>query len=111
MTDAELLVSMTSLGFSQRTMIELLQVSERSIRRWLRGEYPVPDGVAKQIAEWNDRTNALVEELLGTEELPMYHSTRELWKAQPHTKPFPLSWWIAVCARVYDLDPAVRITY
>jgi DNA-binding transcriptional regulator YiaG len=46
MTAAEFKAALEHLGFNQSSLARRLQVSDRNVRRWAAGEYPVPAPIA-----------------------------------------------------------------
>lgn len=117
MNAAELRVVADWLGLRQSDLAALLSVSERSVRHWLAGAYPVPNGVREEIdalAADTARNVYEVVEALGTMRDPtvqVYRTDAELWAARPDAHPLPASWWRMVVARAATEVPGVMITY
>jgi len=115
MTPAEFRVITGWLGLRSGDITRWLRVSERSVRYWLSGRYPVPDGVREQIrqleASTADAVAALVTALHDAADVRAvtYRADDELWAAMPTTRPLPATWWDQVVARAVLEVPGVEI--
>lgn len=59
-----------AMGLSNEGIARAFHVTPRTVRYWLSGETPVPDGVADELADlWTDWTEQLGQILDGMEEL------------------------------------------
>lgn len=100
MTPHELKVLLDWLGLDQRGLAEVLAVSERTVRRWVAGDSPVPAGVIRELADLEARTDAEVLAAGAVEADPAEYATDEdLWAARPDIDPLPVGWWRMVVAR------------
>lgn len=116
MTPAELKVVREFLGMSGAALAAYLKVSDRTVRHWEDGKYPIPDGVRLAIEDLEARTAefvaGVVEKLMDYPEpvVVTYRTDREYHGAHPEI-PFPASWHRAVVARVAQEVPALSIVY
>lgn len=117
MTAAELRVVLDWLGLTQRSAADLLGVSERTVRHWLAGAYPIPDGVREEIEAIEETTARHVGEVVDAlhdmrdPTVLVYRADEELWAARPGARPLPASWWRMVVARAVTEVPGVVIAY
>lgn len=117
MTPAELKVVREYLGLSGSALAKLLQVSDRTVRHWEEGKYPIPDGVRLEIenleritAEFVSGVIAKLMDYPGDPVVVTYRNDKEYHAAHPES-PFPASWHRAVIARVAQEVPALSIVY
>ncbi len=116
MTPAELKVVREFLGMSGAALAAYLQVSDRTVRHWEDGKYPIPDGVRLAIEDLEARTAefvaGVVEKLMDYPDpvVVTYRTDREYHQAHPDI-PFPASWHRAVVARVAQEVPGLSIAY
>lgn len=117
MTAAEFRVITEWLGFRQRDMAAALDVSERTIRSWLVGAYPIPDAVRDAIKRIESSTAQAVRDLVTslheTQPAAVYvHRTDEqLWAARPDLRAYPAGWWRMVVARAAAHVPGIAVEY
>lgn len=116
MTDAEFRVVREWLGLTGDWLGKHLGVSDRTVRHWEQGKYPIPDGVREEIEKLEADTaltvgNA-VEQLLDVPEpgVIVYRTDAEYHAAHPEV-PFPASWHRAVIARIAQEVPGLAIAY
>ena len=111
MDPAELRVTIGFLGLRQRDLAEVLGVAERTVRYWLVGTYPIPDGVRLEVEQLERHTTETVGEIVaayldgtlspqGDPTMLTYRTDADLWAAHPRIEPLPASWWDQVVARV-----------
>lgn len=121
MTAAELRCAMDYLGLAQDDLARLLDVEERTVRRWLQGPVRnranrIPTNVRLSIEDLEDRTaqavGALVEELKGSTdvEVIVHRTDDELWADHP-VYPLPARWWRHIAMRAATEVPGVAMTY
>jgi len=116
MTPAELKVVREFLGLSSAALAKYLGVTDRTVRHWEAGKYPVPDGVRIEIEKLEAFTarfvSDVVEKLLDVPDpvVLTYRTDDEYHAAHPEV-PLPASWHRAVIARVAQEVPALSIVY
>jgi len=116
MTDAEFKVIREHLGLSAPWLAAHLGVSERTVRHWEQGRYPIPDGVRLELEDLEKHTGAFLDgvipKILDMPEpgILTYRTDDEYHAAQPEID-FPASWHRAVCARIAQEVPALSIAY
>lgn len=117
MTAAELRVITEYLGIDQTSMARMLDVADRSVRRWIAGTAPIPDGVRV----WVERIEAATADAVGQvlaaimdepdPVLIVYRTDEEMWGERPDSEPMPARWWRMVAARAAHEAPGLTITY
>lgn len=116
MAPAEFRVIREWLGLSGPWLAAHLDVSDRTIRHWESGRYPIPDGVRIEIERIEDETtrrvDAAVTELTGVPDpvLVTYASDTQHQQAHPDVT-YPASWHRAMAARVSYRVPGLSIVY
>jgi len=116
MTPAELKVVREFLGLSSAALAKYLGVSDRTVRHWEAGKYPVPDGVRIEIEKLEAYTAQfvadVVEKLLDYPDpvVVTYPTDEEYHAAHPEI-PLPASWHRAVIARVAQEVPGLSIVF
>jgi DNA-binding transcriptional regulator YiaG len=119
MSDAEFRVLRESLGLTADWLAGHLSVSNRTVRHWEQGKYPVPHGVGKTLRDLEEETAALVketaDELLedyatGPQPEITVYRTDEAYLASDPEPVRSASWHRAFVARVAQQAP-VTITY
>lgn len=116
MSGAEFRCLRERLGLTTRWVADRLDVAERSVHRWESDDYPVPAGVAEEMLalseETDDVLNAVVDQHLDEAEpiVYTYRTDADFRAAQPQAD-WPASWHRALCARVADDVPGMRIAY
>ena len=117
MTPAELRVITEWLGLRQRDVAGILGVDERTVRSWLAGKHPIPDGVRLEIEAVEERAALAVGEVVaGLRDVAdvtatVYRTDGDLWERRPDTHPLPASWWRMVVARAMHEVPGVAVEY
>ena len=99
------------------SMARMLDVADRSVRRWIAGTAPIPDGVRV----WVERIEAATADAVGQvlaaimdEPDPtviVYRTDEEMWGERPDSEPMPARWWRMVAARAAYEAPGLTITY
>jgi len=116
MTPAELKVVREFLGLPGAALAKYLKVSDRTVRHWEEGKFPIPDGVRLVIEDLEERTAVfvagIVEKLMDYPDpvVVTYRNDQEYHAAHPEI-PFPASWHRAVVARVAQEVPGLSIVY
>lgn len=116
MTPAEFRVVREFLGLSGPWLARHLQVSDRTVRHWEQGRYPIPDGVRLAMERMEQdaasSVTAAVEALMDLPEpaLVTYRTDEEFHAAQPDVT-YPASFHRAVAARVAQEVPGLSIAY
>ena len=116
MSGAELRCLREWLGLTTRWLADHLGVAERSIHRWEGGVREVPEGVAAEVLRLSEITydvlNGLVEKLLDVPDpgLYTYRSDEDYREHHPEVD-WPASWHRALCSRLADEVPGLRIVY
>lgn len=104
------------LGLTTAWLADRLDVAERSVQRWDSGDSPVPAGVADSLLTLSEQTydvlNGVVDQLLDVAEptIITYRSDADYRAHHPEVD-WPASWHRALCARVVDEVPGLRIGY
>ena len=129
MSGAELRCLRERLGLTTRWLAEHLDVAERSVHRWEAGVQRVPDGVAAEVWRMDrvargelavmgdhlDHRSFLVTSRSGS--LMVVHPSvityrsDEDYRAHHPEQDWPASWHRALCARLADEVPGLRISY
>lgn len=108
MTAAELKTLRESLGLSAQWVAEnIANCQLRSYQFWEAGERAVPEDVAEQLEELDERFEDLVEGAVSKAEesnanevaLIRYKTDEDLWQASPSMKPLPARAHAALIAR------------
>ena len=116
MSGAELRCLREWLGLTTRWLADHLDVAERSVHRWESGAYPVPAGVASEVLRLSEVTydvlNGIVDRLLDLPDpgVVTYRSDAD-YRAHHPEQDWPASWHRALCARLADEVPGLRIAY
>jgi hypothetical protein len=116
MTNAEFRVVREFLGLSGPWLAMHLGVSDRTIRHWEAGRYPIPDGVRLAVEQIEaDAGRAVSTGVDALMDLPdpavlTYPSDEEYHTAHPEIT-YPASWHRAVIARIAQEVPALVIEY
>ncbi|MBW1600916.1 DUF1870 family protein [Streptomyces sp. JJ66] len=116
MTDAEFRVVREYLGLTGSWLARHFGVTERTVRHWEQGKYPIPDGVRLGMEDLERRTGEFVsdciEQLLDLPEpgTITYRNDAEYRAAHPDIE-FPASWHRAVVARIAQEVPGLAIAY
>ena len=117
MTPAELRLITEYLGLDRRSTARVLGVQERTLARWLNGDYSIPDGVRVEIENIEAATARAVGEVVDALHdardavLVAYATDEDMWAARPEFYPYPARWWRMVLARAAHEVPGVTITY
>lgn len=116
MSDAEFRCLREWLGLTTRWLADHLDVAERTVHRWEAGVSPIPAGVAAELLRLSEITydalNGLVDQPL---DLPdpgviTYRTDDDYHQHHPE-QDWPASWHRALCARLADEVPGLRISY
>jgi len=116
MNAAELRVIREHLGLTGDALAAHLRVSGRTVRHWEEGKYPVPGGVATEIAKLETHTADFVRQLadsLADRPAPLIETYRTDADYREHDPQgaLPASWHRAAVARVRDLLPDACVVY
>lgn len=117
MTPAELRVVTEWLGLRQRDVAAILGAHERTVRAWLAGKYPIPDGVREQIEAIEAETALSVGEVVDALKdardptIVIYRTDEEMWADDADLRPYPAGWWRMVAARAAHEVPGVSIIF
>lgn len=116
MSGAELRCLREWLGLTTRWLADHLGVAERSVHRWESGVRDVPQGVADEVLRLSEITydvlNGLVDHLIDMPDPGVYTYTSDADYRHHHPEvDWPASWHRALCARLADEVPGLRITY
>lgn len=116
MSDAEFRCLRDWLGLTVAWLAGHLGVAERSVHRWEAGTQRVPEGVAAELLRLSEVTygvvDGLVDALADTPEPAVltYRTDADYRRHHPEVD-WPASWHRAVCARLADEVPGLRIGY
>lgn len=116
MSGAELRCLREWLGLTTRWLADHLDVAERSVHRWESDVQPVPAGVASEALRLSEVTydvlNGIANGLLDLPEpeVVTYRSDAD-YRAHHPNLDWPASWHRALCARLADEVPGLRIAY
>ena len=116
MSGAELRCLREWLGLTTRWLADHLGVAERSVHRWESGIREVPEGVAAEVLRLSEITygvlNGLTDQLLDVPEPGVYTYMSDAdYRSHHPEQDWPASWHRALCARLADEVPGLRITY
>lgn len=120
MTPAELHVVREYLGLDMDDLASILQVNERTVRRWQAGVVPIPEGARQDIEDLEARTATFVGQIIDTlhdtpdpteSAILVYRTDDDYWTHHPEQRPYPASWHRAVIARVAQEVPGLTLTY
>ena len=116
MSGAELRCLREWLGLTTRWLADHLGVAERSVHRWESGIREVPEGVAAEALRLSEITygvlNGLIDQLLDVPEPGVYTYMSDAdYRSHHPEQDWPASWHRALCARLADEVPGLRITY
>lgn len=117
MTAGELRTVMGWLGLDQQDLARLTGVQDRTVRRWVAGTHPIPDGVRLLIEQTETATaNAVGEVVAACLDLPdptvlVYRTDAEMHADRADTAHLPESWWRQVVARAAHELPGLRIAH
>ena len=116
MSGAELRCLREWLGLTTRWLADHLGVAERSVHRWESGIREVPEGVAAEVLRLSEITygvlNGLIDQLLDVPEPGVYTYMSDAdYRSHHPEQDWPASWHRALCARLADEVPGLRITY
>lgn len=116
MSGAELRCLREWLGLTTPWLADHLAVAERSIHRWEAGAREVPEGVADEVLRLSEITydtlNGMAEALMDLPDpgVTTYRSD-EHYHAHHPEQDWPASYHRALCARLADEVPGLRIEY
>lgn len=117
MTAGELRTVLGWLGLDQGDLARLAGVRDRTVRRWVAGAQPIPDGIRLLIEQTEDVTARAVGELVAAcIDVPdpvvlVYRTDEEMHAARADTAHLPESWWRQVAARAAHELPGLRIAH
>lgn len=116
MTPAELRVVREFLGLSGTALASYLGVSDRTVRHWEEGKYPIPDGVRLEIEKLEaytaQRVAGVVEKLLDIPDpVVVTYRTDEEYRAAHPGSPLTAGWHRAVIARAAQKVPGLSIVF
>lgn len=121
MNGAELRVITEYLGLDQSALADYLDVSARTVRRWIAGATPVPDGVRSEIETLENYTDAAVCGVVAelreacAPSVTVYGEDDPEWgdiaASLAIERPVPARWWRMVVARAVREVPGVAIRY
>ena len=116
MSGAELRCVREWLGLTTRWLADHLGVAERSVHRWESGIREVPEGVAAEVLRLSEITygvlNGLIDQLLDVPEPGVYTYMSDAdYRSHHPEQDWPASWHRALCARLADEVPGLRIVY
>lgn len=116
MSPAEFRVVREWLGLPDSWLARHLNVSDRAIRHWQQGRYPIPDGVRLEVerleAVTADHVTAAINALADATDPAVitYRSDEDYRAAHPEVS-WPLRWHDMVLARVAQEVPGLVILY
>lgn len=116
MSDAEFRCLREWLGLTTRWVADHLGVAERTVHRWEAGVSTVPAGVSAELLRLSEITytalDGLVDQLLDLPEpgVITYRTDDDYHRHHPE-QDWPASWHRALCARLADEVPGLRISY
>ena len=121
MTPAELRAHCARLGLDQEDLAAYLGVTGRTMRRWVAGAHPIPDGVADEVTalalHTARRAHALAAEVVAMEPDDAGERWVRTWRTEAAyreampTATLPASWHRAMAWRVAEMVPGVRIDF
>lgn len=104
------------LGLTTLWVADHLDVAERTVHRWEAGASRVPAGVSDEMLRLSEVTydvlNGAVDQLMDAPEPGIItYRTDEDYRAHHPEQDWPASWHRALCARIADEVPGLRISY
>lgn len=129
MSGAELRCLRECLGLTTRWLAEHLDVAERSVHRWESDAQRVPEGVAAEVRRMDRVTRGELAVMGDQLDHRSFHVTSrsgslmvvdpgvityrsdEDYRAHHPEQDWPASWHRALCARLADEVPGLRIAY
>ena len=117
MSAAELRVVIEYLGIDQRLLAAIMGVDERTVRRWIAGTTPIPDGARLEVEAIEAATARAVGELVSALRdaadvgVIVHRTDQEMWAERPELRPYPARWWRMVVARAAHEIPGLEIDY
>ena len=116
MTSAELVVVLQYLGLPHEWLARKLGVQDRTVRRWVAGSHPIPDGVRLAIEGIEIQTAAFVatavERLYDARDpgVLTYRSDAD-YRAHHPELDWPASWHRCAVARIAEAVPGLPIEW
>lgn len=117
MSGAELRCLRECLGLTTRWLAQHLSVAERSVHRWEAETQRIPEGVADEVQRLSaltyDALKGLAYKMYDLPEcgvITTYRSDGDYRAHEPESD-WPASWHRALCARLADEVPGLRIRY
>ncbi|MGO4613079.1 DUF1870 family protein [Nocardia sp. 2YAB30] len=105
------------LGLPVPWCARFFEVAERTVERWEKGAFQIPDTVARELASIADETEQVVDAMVDaiytgeiSPRLHTYRSNDDYCKHEPNTR-YPATWHRAVCARVMVELPQVELQF
>lgn len=116
MTDAEFRVVREYLGLTGDWLARHLGVSDRTIRHWEQGRYPIPDGVRLELERLEEQTAEFVGAVVdGLCDVPdpvvLVYRSDEQYRTFNPDQPWLASWHRAAIARVAQEVIGLSIRY
>lgn len=117
MSAGELRTVIDALGLSQQDVARILDVQDRSVRRWLAGTHPIPDVARVMIEAAEQATAAGADEIASAcMDVPdpvmvVPRTDDELWEQRPDMRPYPARWYRHMVYRAAEDVPGLRIIH
>lgn len=101
LTPAEIAATRRLIGLSPAQLALIMNIRERSLRRWENGTTIISDSAANALLDLRNEHDEDTKELAASEsiEIPAGDDTK------------PSTWWLAVAARIIDRNPDVTINW
>ncbi|MCG2805761.1 DUF1870 family protein [Propionicimonas sp.] len=104
------------LGLTTSWVAEHVGVAERSVHRWEAGAMRVPEAVGAKMLQVSEVTydalNTAVDHLMDLSEPSIWtYRTDDDYRTHHPELDWPASWHRALCARIADEVPGLRIDY
>ncbi|MEU7634307.1 DUF1870 family protein [Nocardia sp. NPDC049220] len=105
------------LGLPVPWCARFFEVAERTVERWEKGAFQIPDAAARELAAIAEETEQVVEAMIDaidageiSPRLHTYRTNDNYCKHEPDTR-YPATWHRAVCARVMVELPQVELQF
>lgn len=117
MTAADLVLVLRWLGLDQRALSQILGVDERTVRRWVAGDFAISDSARLAVEDLEASTAAAVGQVVDAlrddpdPTVVIYRTSEAMWADRPDLHPYPATWWTMICARAVHEIPGVAIVF
>ncbi|MCX7491456.1 hypothetical protein OS127_02790 [Corynebacterium sp. P6129] len=108
MEGAELQARIDGLGINAAKLSQVLQVHDRTVRRWLAGTTPISTKFSATINQITDVTDRWVDQVAASSEVTIHHDG---WRILDDGVALPEAWWRAVVGRAAARNPELLVSW